>query len=323
MQSTPYPNDADPHDVIEISPDFVLVARADRAEKKKDTAILAPDAAGRRSDPQFQMQSDAIGSVSAPQVDTTFRATVADKVSPPANPSPLGKWVSGVAMAFLVALCSVVAAAAWQAYGDTAEQMIAKWTRDWVPHVTLSSLLRSAPASTDHAAASLQHPSPATAAPAKAAPAQSTPAPAPVQTAAPQPTGPARPSAASAPANAAQSTESIQLLKSMAHDLSTTRQEVEELKDSLKQLNDREEQMSRELAKLSEQRLRPKTSAKRSAPARHPAMRRPRTPIYHYRPRAASAPALPQTVAPPVSLQSARPPRVSADPVPTPPMPVR
>ncbi|MGH6682158.1 MAG: hypothetical protein ACREDL_25210 [Bradyrhizobium sp.] len=309
MQSTPYPNDTDPHDVIEITPDVVLVARGERAEKQKVTASLAPDAADRRSDP-LQMQSDAIGSAPAPRVDTTFRATAVDKTRPAANRSRLGKWASGTVMAFLFALCSAVAAAAWQAYGDTAEQMIAKWTRNWVPHVTLSSLLRSAPPSTDHVAPSPPQPSPAAAASAPPAPAAA----APVQTAAPQ---------ATAPAGAIQSTESTQILKSMAHDLSATRQEIEELKHSLKQLNDREEQTSRELAKLSEQRLRPKISAKRSAPASRPAERRPRPPIYHYRSRAASAPALQPSVAPPVLLEPALPPPVSADPVPTPPMPVR
>lgn len=319
MQSTPYPNDTDPHDVIEISPDVVLAARGDRVEKKKETASVEPDAADRRPDPQFQMPSNALGSAPAPRVDTTFRATVADKVRPAANPTRLGKWALRMVMAFLFALCSAVAAAAWQAYGDTAEQMIAKWTRNWVPHIALSSLLRSAPPSTDHAAPSPPQPSPA--APTAAAPAQAAPAPAaPAQTSAAQPTAPAQPSTVAASANAIQSEESTQLLKSMAHDLSATRQEIEELKDSLKQLNDREEQMSRELAKLSEQKLRPKISARRSAPLR-PEERRPRPPIYHYRPRAALAPALPQAVAPPVSLQSA--PALSADPVPTPPMPVR
>ncbi len=317
MQSTSYPNNTDPHDVIEITPDVVLVARA---EKKKETPNLAPDAADRRSDPQFQMQSDTTGSASAPRVDTTFRATVTDKGRPPANPSPRGKWVLAMAMAFLFALCSVVAAAAWQAYGDNAEHTLAKWTQKWMPHFTLTSLLRSSSPSTDHAAPS--PPSPAilpTAAPAQPGPPQA----APVQTPVQQPTAPLQPSAANAPASVTQSTESTQLLKSMAHDLSTTRQDIEELKKGIKQLNDREEQMSRELAKLSEQRLRRKISAKRSAPALRPAERRPRTPIYHYRPRAALAPALPQTVAPPVSLQSALPPPVSTDPVPRPPMPVR
>lgn len=321
MQSTPYPNDTDPHDVIEITPDVVLVARADRAENKKDPPSLTPGAADRRSDPQFQMQSDAAGAAPAPRVDTTFRATVDDKVRPPANQSALGKWLLRMFVAFLFALCSAVAAAAWQAYGDRAEHMLAKWTQQWVPHFTLTSLLRSSPPSTDHAAPSPPQPSPAalaTTAPVQPAPAQAAPARTPI----PQAAAPAQPSAVSAPANVAQSAESTELLKSMAHDLSTTRQDIEELKGSLKELNDREEQMSRELAKLSEQRLRPKVSAKRPAPALRPAERKPRIPTYHYHPRAALAPALQRTVAPPVSLESAPPP-VSSDPVPTPPMPVR
>jgi hypothetical protein len=318
MQSTPHPNDTDPHDVIEITPDVVLVPRADRAEKK-DSPSLTPGAVERRSDPQFQMQSDATGSASAPRVDTTFRATVVDKVRPPANQSEPGKWLLRMFVAFLFALCSAVAAAAWQAYGDSAEHMLAKWTQQWVPHFTLSSLLRSSPPSTDHAAPSPPQPAAlATAAPVQPAPAQATPA----QTPIPQAAAPAQLSTAGPPANVARSAESTQLLKSMAHDLSTTRQDIEELKGSLKELNEREEQMSRELAKLSEQRLRPKISAKRPAPALRPAERRPRTPTYYYHPRAALAPVLPRTVAPPVSLQSAPPP-VSSDPVPTPPMPVR
>ena len=319
MQSTPSPNDTDPRDVIEIMPDVVLVARADRAEKKKETTSVTPGAADSRSDPQFQTPSEAARSASAPRVDTTFRATMVDKVSPPANPSAHGKWLLRMFMAFLFALCSAVAAAAWQTYGDSAEHMLAKWTQQWVPHFTLTSLLRSSPPSTDHAAPSPPSPAAlATAAPVQPAPAQAAPA----QTPTPPAAAPAQPSAASAPANVAQSTESTELLKSMEHDLSTTRQDIEELKNGLKELNDREEQMSRELAKLSEQRLRPKVSAKRPAPTLRPAERKPRTPTYYYHPRAALAPALQRTVAPPVPLQSAPPP-VSSDPVPTPPMPVR
>ena len=76
------------------------------------------------------------GASPPPQVDTTFRPTNVNSILGE-RPSS-GKWAKRSFMA-LFALCSAVAAAGWQHYGDEAKQMIASWT----PSFALSSLLHT------------------------------------------------------------------------------------------------------------------------------------------------------------------------------------
>jgi hypothetical protein len=153
----------------------------------------------------------------------------------------------------LLAACIGVAAIALQSpYGDSAKQIIARWA----PQLVLTSSL---PLENPGLPA---QPSPPTvqAAAAKAAPAQSAPL---AQTA---------PEDAPAATAAALSPELAQLLQTMARDLATVGQGVEQLKtnqeqmarDNAKaaeQLKASQEQMARVIAKASEQSLRPKISA--------------------------------------------------------------
>jgi hypothetical protein len=313
MQSTlnqrptdPY---ADPHD-------DVLVARIDEELSK-----LAHDAMRDPLDPQPHMGSDLSAGPAVPPVDTTFRPAAVNQV-PGLRPSIGGRAVRAF-IGFLLAVCIGVAGIVWQAYGDTAKQMIAKWTPQLI--ATSSSPLENT------GLPEQPNPPAVQANAANAAP----PQPAPPAQAAPEGVAPA----AAAP-------ESAVLLESMARELASARQEIDQLKAS-------QEQMSRELAKSSsakssqakssqtrayearaalakpsEQNLRPTISAPPprsvAAPARRP------MPSYPP-PQAAAAPALPPAPAPYyVPRQPEPPPQATAQPqaepelspVPRPPMPV-
>src|SRR6185312_13465080 len=123
MVSTLDTGQHDPHDVLEISPDVVLVARA-----AADFPSLAPDAKAHHDREPVMGSPDA----AMPRVDTTFRA--ADTSG---ERSVHSKWLRSTAMAFLFALCSALAAAGWGRYGDEAKATLANYT----PQMALSSLL--------------------------------------------------------------------------------------------------------------------------------------------------------------------------------------
>jgi hypothetical protein len=157
-----------------------------------------------------------------------------------------GRAVRGFTGLVLTA-CICVAAYVWQSpsYGVAARQIIARWGPQLVP--TSSLTLESLPAP----------PSPPTvqAAAAKTAP--------------PQPAPLAQPEIV---VPTAPSPELTQLLQSMAHDIATVAQGIEQLKASqeqmatdnakaAEQLKASQEQMTRVIAKASEQNLRPRTSA--------------------------------------------------------------
>ena len=249
MQSTPTLKDTDPHDVFAI--ESLLHAHAEKAPP------LAHDPAAPPAAPQVHVaakpQVEGAPPISAgapiPQVEPTFRASDVrdiqiENIGPseikvdglkPLGEPPMAKWTKRVVMA-LLGLCGAMAAAAWQHYGDQAKAMAAEWTPPFVL-AALPSAARpavaeqpSAPATdaaaTDQAAA---QPAAATA----AAPAQPEPA---------------------ATAAAAPSAESAQL-QSMAQDLATMSQQVEELKTTIAQLRASQAQMARELAKASEARI--------------------------------------------------------------------
>jgi hypothetical protein len=161
----------------------------------------------------------------------------------------------------LLAACIGVAAIAWQSpYGDAARQIIARWAPQRVVTSTPPLENPELPA----------QPSPPTvqAAAAKAAP----PQPAPLAQTTPEDV---------APTAAALSPELAQLLRSMARDLATLGQGIEQLKASQEQmahdnanaaaqLKASQEQMARVLSKASEQNLRPKISAPPPRPAAAP-----------------------------------------------------
>jgi hypothetical protein len=311
MDSTQPKQNDDPHDVLELAPGVVVVARSDSADEEIPNLLRA--AARQHSDPQTREEPNFAGGPAVPTVDTRFRAAAVDKVQAPrGRRSSGGRAVRGL-MGFLLAVCIGVAAAAWQSYGDAAEQMIAEWS----PQRVLALLL----------------PSEKPALPAQPAPPAADAA-APSETAtqnAPDGAAPAAASAGDAPS-----------LQSMARDLAAAGQQIEQLKASIEQLKASQEQMSRELAKASEakvsevkpseQSLRPRISAPPSArPAAVPARR----PVASYRPSQAAVPMLPPPAPAPRQAEPLPPPAIAPpatappplDPelasVPRPPMPLR
>ncbi len=303
MQSTLKPKQADdPHDVLEVAPGVVLVAPAD-ADQEISNLLRA--AARQHSDPQARQEPDFSASPPVPPVDTTFRAAAADNVNVkvPRRRRSMGARAMRGITGFLLAVGLGVAAAAWQAYGDEAQQMIANWT----PQRVLALLLPQ------------QNPAPAQPAPpaadatqANAAAAQSSP---PAQTAGDTAAPAAAPSSAEAPS-----------MQSMARDLAAAGQQIEQLKASIEQLKASQEQMSRDMAKVSEGKgsetkasepnLRPKLSALPPRPAVVPA----RKPVPSFRASQAAAPYVPPPAAAPyVPPQAAAPyaPR-QLDPLPPP-----
>jgi hypothetical protein len=308
MHSTLNPKPTDPDDVLVVAPDIVLVAHADKSDP-------AHDAISRPWDPQTRIGSDFSAGPSVPPVDTTFRAAAIDNVQNnvqvPADRPSIGARAIRAFIGFLLALCIGVAGIAWQSYGDAAKQMIARWAPQLV--------LTSSPPLENPGLPEQPNPPAVQASAAKAAP----PQPAPLARTAPE---------GVAPANAALSPEAAQLLQSLG-------QEIEQLKASIALLKASQEQMSRDIAKVSEvrasevkafeQNLRPRISAI-SAPPRRPAValaHRPMPPPYPPSQAAAVPPPLPQAAAPYVPQQPAPPPQAAAqpqdEPVPRPPMPVR
>src|SRR5438309_11328492 len=108
MRSTLTPEQNDPHDVLEIAPDVVMVARADKAH----------DAMSRPSDSQTHMASDFAAGRSVPPVDTTFRPAAVNNVRVAANQPPIGAREVIAFVGFRSALCICVCGIVWQAYGD-------------------------------------------------------------------------------------------------------------------------------------------------------------------------------------------------------------
>jgi hypothetical protein len=241
MLSTLNRPEQDPHDVIEIAPDVVLAARSDQP-----SPTPATDAGSGPSAPEVRIAPAP--SVSTPSVDTTFRATTLDDIRIPGERSPLAKWAIRTFMACLFAIGSAVAAAAWQNYGDDAQQMLTNWTP---PRISLASLFSSSkPTASEQsappaaAAADQNSTQTATAQPAPTATPQSASAVATAPDATTPPTVPAAPSA-----------DATQLMQSMAHDITAMSQQIADLKTSIDQLKARQEQMSHDLAKTAEARI--------------------------------------------------------------------
>lgn len=294
----------DPHDVLEITPDVILAARADR-----EFPTLAPGVMGIATDSPTRAGS---AGAAAPSVDATFRATDAQPAQFPRQRSPARKWARRASIGFVLALCSTVAATAWQHYGDTAKAMIASL----VPQFVATSSTAATPAPSEQQNAPDAQAVAATTAPAQPAP-------------------PAQPAEATAASVAAP--EQAQLIQSMA-------QQIEQLKASVEQLKASQEQLSRDMAKTTEARtteakaseirasepsLKPRTVApKMAAPLPHVATAPPRKP----RPPVSAAqyappPLLPPTAAPPMAPPPEPPPQATVEsdgnPVVRPPLPLR
>src|SRR6195256_2798439 len=215
MHSTQNPQQVDPH----ADPhDDVLVARIDEELSK-----LAHDATRDPLDPQTHMGSDFSAGAAIPPVDTTFRPAAVNHVQAPRLKPSFGVRAMRGFVGFMLAVCIGVAGVVWQAYGDAAKQMIARGTP---PLVATSSPPPENPGLPEQ-----PNPPAVQANAAKAAP--------------PQPAPPAQAAAEGVTPAAAAAPESAVLLESMARELASARQEIEQLKAS-------QEQMSRDLAKSSQ-----------------------------------------------------------------------
>jgi hypothetical protein len=307
--------ESDPHDVFVIDPEVVLAARGDRAPPTPRAEVNQAPA------PQSYMAS----SVAAPSLDSNFRVTASDHIQLPSEASPFAKWAKRATMAFLFALLSAFAAAAWKHHGDTAKQMIA----NWIPQISLLSSFSSPPSGDSTAAAEQPAPPPVQTA-------TEQPAPPAVQTASTdqavaQPDTPiqAQPAETAAPTTpAALSPDSSQLLQSMAHDLATMGQQIQQLKATIEQLKAGQDQIARDMARNSEARVSAQAVQPRAAATPRPVaapVRRPKPPAYPPAQTAAAAPSLPPPPAPaPVQmLPETRQQAQDGGPVVRPPMPVR
>jgi hypothetical protein len=334
MQSTPTLKDTDPHDVFAI--ETLLHAHAEKAPP------LAHDPAAPSVAPQVHVAPPISASAPIPQVEPTFRAPDArdikiENVRPgeikvdglkPLGEPPVAKWAKRLIMA-LLGLCGAMAAAAWQHYGDQAKAVAAEWAPPFVlaalPSAAKPAVAEQPSAPAAEATATDQAAAQPAAAAAAAAPTQ------------PEPAAP------TATAAAAPSAESAQL-QSMARDLATMGQQVEELKATIAQLKASQAQMARELARTSEAKgpeakaaetrpaepnLRPRVSALPAAPP--PPVRKPK-PVSSYTPSYAPAPlaAAPAAPLPPVQAAAPLPPAPprqtiadDGEPVVRPPMPLR
>jgi len=265
MHSTVKPKQADdPHDLLAVAPDVVQVAPSGPGDPTdEELSSLLRAAARQRSETR---RSDVATGASAPAVDTTFRPAAAVNNVRGVRSSMGRRTIRGI-IGFVLALCIVVGAAAWQSYGDEARQMVAMW----VPQ------LARAPSASPQDSGLAGQPSPPAvqASEVTAAPEQS------AQSA----TQGAAPVAAASPAEAP-------TLQSMVRDVAALGQKVEQLKATIEQLKASQEQMSRDVAKgseakASEQNLRPKTSP----PAPRPAVVPARKPISALRqPQVTAAP---------------------------------
>ena len=305
MHSTLTLKETEPHEVPAIAPDVVPAAWADK--------VLA-DITGDTKNPASDQQPDSGSGAAAPTVDTTFRATVTDDIRLPDAPLRAGSWAKSAAVVFTFALCSALAVAAWQHYGDAARQTISNWAAPFG--------LTSSPEEQKTGLAE-QTDTPAV----QASAADQTP-----------PAAPAQPPEGLAPAAAAPDPDTAQTLQSMARDLAAMGQQIEQLKAGIAELKAAQHPMARDVARTSEVKSsevkpsgaqisprmpRPKMPAPQraaTAPARQP------TPAYSPA-QAAAPPPLPQTAAPVAPPQSAPPSQATAqpddEPVIRPPMPLR
>jgi hypothetical protein len=296
----------DPHDVLVVGSDAVPVAPAvvPVAPANEQLSSVLQDAARLLADAQKpkEKESGTGSDVPAsppvpadppvppvPPVDTTFRPAAVDDIL---GRRSLGQRVIRAFTALLLAACIGVAALAWQFGGGLTKKVIGKW----VPQLVLTS---SALQEKLGLSAPPAPPADAPAAVEAAAPQAATPEAAAAQTADTQAAAPAQIAPEStAPAAAAPPPETTPSPQSMARDLASLGQEVEQLKASIDQLKAGQQQMSLDIAKASgkasEQNLRPRISA----PERRPAVARAHKPVPPYPlPQTAAAHALPQAAA--------------------------
>jgi hypothetical protein len=264
----------DPHDTLEIAPDVVLVARA-----AAEFPSLAPDTASQpfNRQPNMGNMGAAPDLTAAPKVDATFRASDVNDI-PGARLG--GRWLRTASMAFMFALISVIATAAWQRYGNEAQAMMAT---GFPPRIDLASWLpwqksdAAAPADT-----STSSPAPATVATAADQAATSAPAAAqPADNAAAATTATpatAAPAAAVSP-QAPPAQDPTQALQSMSRDVASLTQQIETLKASIAELKANQEQLAHEISKPRETRPVEARVSERSAERRPAKLGAPPRPL--------------------------------------------
>jgi len=303
MFSTPNQQQNDQHDVPEITPEVVLASRED--SKKPPTL-----ASGITSDPaNLRVQIGSAPPIDdvVPLVDKAFRAAAVNDIRNGGRRTTIGRSVVRAFVAMLlVAGGSAAAAVTWQVYGNSAKEAIATLT----PQLSLTSS-----SSTEARATAAD---------------QATPQPVTAQA-----------TDDTEPAPAAASPEQLPSQQSMAHDLATMGQQINQLKASIEQLNasieqlrNSQEQMSREIGKASEtkasetkaseQAAQTKVSVLPPRPTAAPVRNKPKPPAHAQTPAAPPvAPRAQTTMVPPAAprAQTATLPPLQQAPLPQAPLP--
>jgi len=319
MQSTlnPKPSD-DPHDIVVIAPDAVRVAPADEEiESLLKDKVRAPAEPQLHAGPDFPANADVPAGAAVPPVDTTFRATAVNDVLIKSRRRSLAmRALRGVA-ALVLAGCIGGAAMAWHYHAEAAQRIIAEWAPVFAQKSSQPSE-KTGLAAPVLAAAEVNT---ANASPAQ--PAAQAPAAAEV----------AAPAAAALP-------DEPQSLETMARDLVSASQQIEQLKASVEQLKASQQQLVAMVSeKAAAQNLRPKRPAQSAPPPRPVAALTPaRPPAPALRPlRPTGAPIMPSAAVAPLPPAAPYVPRqvepsqaaaeTLTDPelssVPRPPMPLR
>jgi hypothetical protein len=310
MHSTQNPKQADPHDVYVTAPDVVPAAHADAGlyGSARDPMSLPPD-------PQARMGYETSAGPSVPPVDTTFRAAEVGNIRVLRGRRSMGVRAMRGVIGFLLAVCVGIAGALWQSHGDLATETVQQAAQQmlgrWMPKFIATRLSGAEnPSAADQPASSTD----------QAAATTTTTA-----TAAPQPASVAQTTPASAAADAAASAADSAQLQSMAQDLASAKQEIEQLKASVAQLKAGQDQMSREVARVTDTRS-SDTRPPEPAPRPRVALPPPRPVILGAPPRPLAAPVrrpppppppLRSSQAAPIPLQAAPPP-VARQPEPLP-----
>jgi len=236
MSSTLNPPKIDLKDIPTLAPE-VVVTRGDHVAAK-------PEPGGKTAASAAQKSTDAAAGTKAPAVDATFRATSTDPVNGSARRSFGRRLLRGVTGMILTA-CVAGAAMLWQSHGDVVRQIV---TKSVAPIVVALLSREESPA--------VEPPAGSPAVQASMVAGGSAPS-------APQ-------SAADNPGStgAIPAPEAAQLLQSLTRELTSLRQDMEQMKAGIAELKASDDLMMREIAKVSdkatdkalEQALRPRVS---------------------------------------------------------------
>jgi hypothetical protein len=245
---------------------FVIVPSDQVQPDPSDTEITDLLRAVARHQSESVSRNSTSVSVQLPALDTKFRATAVNEDLPAPRRS-FGRWLMRTAAALLLAMGIGAAAMSWQTLGLLGKKAMVKWA----PQFALSTSfqwdkfgLAPKSATADEAGADV---TPAQA----AAPAEGT-----VDNAA----------ASSVAANNAASASAgpPQSLQAMARDLASANQQIETLKATIAELKASQQQLTRDLAKVSDKAAEPVAKPKVASIPPHPAVaaavRKPPAPAY-------------------------------------------